>query len=126
MGEPVGGLVERRYIIQTRLMLGDRAWPIELALANRDQMRFRMLLGRQALQADMVVLPSDAYLQPELDLSAYGAGTDREADDEVVLAAVDGEVARIYLTLAPGATETVRWGYVLAFVEDLYPVLEEK
>jgi len=29
------------------------------------------------------------------------------------------------LTLAPGAAETVRWGYVLAFDEDLYPVLEE-
>ncbi len=29
------------------------------------------------------------------------------------------------LTLAPGAAETVRWGYVLAFDEDLYPILEE-
>lgn len=29
------------------------------------------------------------------------------------------------LTLAPGAAETVRWGYVLAFDEDLYPVMEE-
>lgn len=29
------------------------------------------------------------------------------------------------LTLAPGAAETVRWGYVLSFDEDLFPVLEE-
>jgi len=29
------------------------------------------------------------------------------------------------LTLAPGAAETVRWGYVLAFDEDLVPILEE-
>ena len=45
-----GGGVERRYIIRTLLKLGEKSWPIELALANRDQMGFRMLLGRTALQ----------------------------------------------------------------------------
>ncbi len=44
-----GGGVERRYIIRTLLKLGEKSWPIELALANRDQMGFRMLLGRTAL-----------------------------------------------------------------------------
>ena len=44
-----GGGVERRYIIKTRHQLGESAWPIELALTNRDQMGFRMLLGRTAL-----------------------------------------------------------------------------
>lgn len=34
-------------------------------------------------------------------------------------------IHRWRLTLAPGAAETVRWGYVLSFDEDLTPVLEE-
>ena len=46
-----GGGVERRYVIRTMLRLGEVAWPIELALTNRDQMGFRMLLGRTALHA---------------------------------------------------------------------------
>ena len=46
-----GGGVEKRYIITTLLKLGEKSWPIELALANRDQMGFRMLLGRTALRA---------------------------------------------------------------------------
>jgi hypothetical protein len=57
-----GGQVERRYIIETSLMIGERAWPIELALANRDQMGFRMLLGRTALDGKAVVEPGRSYL----------------------------------------------------------------
>ena len=57
-----GGGVERRYIIETRLMLGDRAWPIELALANRDQMGFRMLLGRTALDGRALIEPGRSFL----------------------------------------------------------------
>ena len=44
-----GGGIERRYIVKTLLKLGEQAWSIELTLANRDQMGFRMLLGRTAL-----------------------------------------------------------------------------
>jgi hypothetical protein len=57
-----GGGVEYRYIIRTLLKLGDRSWPIELALANRDQMGFRMLLGRTALEDRVLVEPSRSYL----------------------------------------------------------------
>lgn len=57
-----GGGVERRYIIKTLLKLGDTSWPIELALANRDQMGFRMLLGRTALQGRALIDPGRAYL----------------------------------------------------------------
>ena len=57
-----GGQVERRYVIETRMMLGDRAWPIELALTNRDQMGFRMLLGRTALEGRALVEPGRSYL----------------------------------------------------------------
>jgi len=57
-----GGGVERRYIIRTMLKLGDSSWPIELALANRDQMGFRMLLGRTALKGRALIEPGRSYL----------------------------------------------------------------
>ena len=57
-----GGGVERRYIIRTLLKLGDEVWPIELALANRDQMGFRMLLGRTALEGRALIEPGRSYL----------------------------------------------------------------
>jgi hypothetical protein len=57
-----GGQVERRYIIETLLMLGERSWSIELALANRDQMGFRMLLGRTALEGRALIEPGRSFL----------------------------------------------------------------
>jgi hypothetical protein len=57
-----GGGVERRYIITTLLKLGEKSWPIELALANRDQMGFRMLLGRTALEGRALIEPGRSYL----------------------------------------------------------------
>jgi hypothetical protein len=57
-----GGGVERRYIIRTMLKLGEKSWPIELALANRDQMGFRMLLGRTAVQGHALIEPGRSYL----------------------------------------------------------------
>jgi hypothetical protein len=57
-----GGGVERRYIIKTLLKLGETSWPIELALANRDQMGYRMLLGRTALQGRALIEPGRSYL----------------------------------------------------------------
>ena len=63
-----GGQVERRYIIETHLMLGDRSWPIELALANRDQMGFRMLLGRTALEGRALIEPGRSFLSGQRPL----------------------------------------------------------
>jgi ribosomal protein S6--L-glutamate ligase len=57
-----GGGVERRYIIRTLVRLGELSWPIELALANRDQMGFRMLLGRTALGGRALIEPARSYL----------------------------------------------------------------
>ncbi len=57
-----GGHKERRYVISTLLRAGTEEWPIELTLTNRDTMRFRMLLGRTAMQGQMQIDPGANYL----------------------------------------------------------------
>lgn len=57
-----GGKVEQRYVIRTMLKLGKSRWPVELTLTNRDQMGFRMLIGRQALRRRYVVDPSRSFI----------------------------------------------------------------
>jgi len=56
-----GGHRERRYVIETTLRIGQREWPIELTLANRDQMGFRLLIGRTAMHHRLIVDPSRSY-----------------------------------------------------------------
>ncbi len=57
-----GGHRERRCIIETEVIIGSRSKRIELTLADRDTMRFRMLLGRTALKGDYVVDAARSYL----------------------------------------------------------------
>lgn len=62
-----------RYVIETPLRVGDRAWPIEVTLTNRDSMSYRMLLGRQAIVRGILVDPSASFRQPRLRYKVYGA-----------------------------------------------------
>lgn len=57
-----GGHREMRYVVETEICLGDKTWRVEMTLANRDNMKFRMLLGRTAMRG-MVVIPQHSYLQ---------------------------------------------------------------
>ena len=58
-----GGHEEERYVIETLLKMGDLQFPIELTLTNREDMLFRMLLGRTALKAGkLLVNPAATYL----------------------------------------------------------------
>lgn len=57
-----GGHQEMRYVIETRMLLGDLERPIQLTLTNRDSMRFRMLLGRQAMEKHIIVDPAASYI----------------------------------------------------------------
>ncbi|MFC2971601.1 ATP-dependent zinc protease [Azotobacter bryophylli] len=58
------GQAQTRYVILTRLVLGDRAWPVEFTLTCRKAMRYRVLLGSKALiQAQLVVNPALTYVQ---------------------------------------------------------------
>ncbi len=57
-----GGHAEERYIIVTPVRAGDREWSIELSLTSRDDMLFRMLLGRSAVvEGGFTVDPSLSY-----------------------------------------------------------------
>lgn len=56
------GEVEVRPVVQTTLSLSDRHYGIELTLTNRDQMGFRMLLGRTGMARRLLVDPGSSYL----------------------------------------------------------------
>lgn len=62
---------ERRYVIRTTLKIGDRMWPIELTLANRESMNYRMLIGRQAIQDDMLVDVASSFRHPRSSYRVY-------------------------------------------------------
>ena len=57
-----GGHREQRYVIESSVKLGGQVWPIELTLTNRENMKFRMLLGRTAMKGRLVVNPGRSYL----------------------------------------------------------------
>jgi len=57
-----GGHTEKRYVISTQIVINDQTWPIELTLTNRDTMRFRMLLGRSAMEDKIIVNPAESYM----------------------------------------------------------------
>jgi hypothetical protein len=50
-----------RPVISTEIEIFEQVWTIELTLANRDQMGFRMLLGREALRGRFLVDAGSSY-----------------------------------------------------------------
>lgn len=56
------GHEEKRITILTPLLIGDFIWPIELTLTNRDEMGFRLLIGRKALGNRFLVDPKKSFL----------------------------------------------------------------
>lgn len=56
------GRQERRLYIVTQVSLLGRSWPIELTLARRDEMGFRMLLGRSAIRRRFVIDPGRSFV----------------------------------------------------------------
>lgn len=61
------GISEVRLVIKTPVTIGDSTFDIELTLANRDTMEFRMLLGREALNARFIVNPAVNYQLQDFD-----------------------------------------------------------
>lgn len=52
-----------RPVIRTDIALGDQLFHTDITLADRDQMGFRMLLGRSALRDRFHIDPSRSWLQ---------------------------------------------------------------
>jgi ribosomal protein S6--L-glutamate ligase len=73
------GEKERRFVIETTLVIGARSWPIEVTLTNRASMTSRMLLGRQALADGVLIDPARSYLLPRLGYGSYGPRSSRIA-----------------------------------------------
>ncbi len=59
-----GGHEESRYVIESEVNIGGQQWPIEITLTNRENMAFRMLLGRTAMNNRIVVDPAESFLVP--------------------------------------------------------------
>lgn len=57
-----GGHQEERFVILTPLTIAGQSWPIEITLTERENMLFRMLLGRNALRKHFVINPARSFV----------------------------------------------------------------
>lgn len=62
-----GGRVEVRPVIRTVVEWSGQRWDVELTLTRRDEMGFRMLLGRQAVRRRFLVDPGRSFLGGTVD-----------------------------------------------------------
>lgn len=82
------GKSEVRPVIRSRVVIGEREYEIDLTLTLRDDMGFRMLLGREALRKRFLVDPGQSYLsgRPPHDVRrsnrASDDGVDEAEDDD--------------------------------------------
>ncbi|MEB3332678.1 MAG: 30S ribosomal protein S6--L-glutamate ligase [Synechococcaceae cyanobacterium] len=87
------GSVEARYVIRERLVLGEQSWEVELTLANRDAMGYRMLLGREAMVGRILVDPAGSHHLREISdeecRALYANSQQRRGGLRIVLLASD-------------------------------------
>lgn len=57
-----GGHTEHRYVIHSRITIGERSFITEFTLTNRETMQFRMLLGRNTLKDHYTVDCGKSFL----------------------------------------------------------------
>lgn len=55
MVKPTTGVSERRYVIETEVIIFNKLYPIELTLADRETMKYPILLGKNFLIKKFVV-----------------------------------------------------------------------
>ncbi len=56
------GHAQERLVVQLRIRLVDHEVLAEITLSNRDEMGFRMLIGREALRRGYIVDPARSFL----------------------------------------------------------------
>jgi hypothetical protein len=59
-----GGRTERRPIIRTKLVVAGEEFEALVNLTTRDEMTFRMLLGRRTVRKNFIIDPGRSYLGP--------------------------------------------------------------
>jgi hypothetical protein len=57
-----GGHREKRLVIMTEVEMGGRVFEIELTLTNRDTMQFRLLIGRTAMDGNLIIDPERSFM----------------------------------------------------------------
>lgn len=57
-----GGHQEERFVIRTPITIAGQTWPIEITLTERENMLFRMLLGRSALRKRFIINPARSFV----------------------------------------------------------------
>lgn len=62
---------ELRYVIRTIAQFGEEKWPIEISLTNREEMSYRMLIGRSAMQGRLLIKPDQSFLLGEKSSELY-------------------------------------------------------
>ena len=71
-----GGHEEERLFINTPVLLKDKQWDIEISLTSRENMLFRMLLGRTALvQGQLCVDSSLTYTTGKYSRDTYNGNS---------------------------------------------------
>jgi hypothetical protein len=58
-----GGHEEIRYVIETKIVIGGAEHKAEVTLTNRDNMGFRMLIGRTTMKDIYIVDPGRSFLK---------------------------------------------------------------
>lgn len=60
------GISEERFVIKTMVTIGGHSFEIELTLASRETMEYRMLLGREALKNRFIVNPAVGFVYGDI------------------------------------------------------------
>ena len=62
------GSKETRPVVKSSILIGNKQWDINITLTNRDLMKHRMLLGRQAMN-NFLINPTKSYCQGYMNIS---------------------------------------------------------
>lgn len=70
------GFLEKRPVVRTSLSVAGQRIAADITLTNRSQMGFRMLLGREAIRRNFLVIPGQSYLggKPEKQIILKNRG----------------------------------------------------
>lgn len=114
------GDIEKRFVIQTNVHMGDQHWPIEVTLTNRDSMGFRMLLGREAMIKRLLVDPDVVYITQTLSdkeaLDLYKTNAEQRHSLNIVVLGSDPELYSNKRLIQAGALR----GHNMTFINVRY------